>query len=144
MSIEGYSQRELKLKTEFKIDEYISLREEFPDRVPDLLSVASMSKERIYSANKAPILLQEELNKFGLDFNCFVGVLDGSEKAIDHFCMNCIKAIANREKLKKKKAGVVGLGEAISDRLLNYLIGVITEIIFVKKNHDSRFFSYLD
>lgn len=117
------------LLNEFSIDSYLSLRKLYPDRNPPLQMFIGEGDTFLFAGIDIAFQREEEFAQHGITIEHYIGTLDGNENDIDKLCVDCLKALSERERLSKENSHVVGRGEAIGDAFINFIIGVIFESI---------------
>lgn len=127
------------LEEDFKIDDYLELRERFPDADPHF-AIFGHGYDH---------LLGLDLEKFGIssydyhlicpqidcDLDNDAGCLSKEElvQVVDSICRQTLKAISDRQKIVSKSAHAIANGEAISDALIDAIIASLLEWIALYK-----------
>ena len=117
------------LTSNFKIDDYLEMRRRFPGEDSGLWMVLAHGETIVPRGIEYAISLEPEFKKFDLNLMHLLGVLDGDTMDIDQLCLECLKAISEREKLEATEAHAVANGTVIGDALIDFLIGAILESI---------------
>ena len=122
-------QLEAALTNSFSIDDYLELRRRFPENDSPLWMVMSSDHSSPSFGLDFAFQLEDELTKFHIPVEMFLGTLDGDSGHIDLLCLTTLEALSRREKLGLENAHAVASGLAIGDALVDFLCGTVLECI---------------
>ncbi len=117
------------LESNFRLSDYLELRERFPEADSPFWFVMSTDTFNMPSSFDYMFLLKPELDKFGINHAAFRGALDGQSPDMDEFCLGILRAIDHRESINKNRTHAVSSGLAISDAFINFLACLLTELL---------------
>jgi predicted DNA-binding transcriptional regulator AlpA len=117
------------LENSFTIDDYLELRNRFPDEDTAIWMVMGSNESSPSFGMDFTYQLEQEFKQFDLPVELFLGVLDGDKGYLDLLCLRLLEALSRREKLTKQNPHAVATNLAIGDALVDFLIGAVLESV---------------
>jgi hypothetical protein len=139
----GFEKLIAELNKDFGIVTYLKLRADYPDQDPAFYNIVEGRNERHFSKLKQGLIELNNLNFKNINIDNYFKMLDGDVKAIDKLCLDCLKAILNRNISVAENSQSVSLGLAISDQMINFLISAIVESCSIYKIEPTNSFQVL-
>jgi hypothetical protein len=111
----GFNELSKEYKKNPSIENYLKLRRDHPDGEIEVSILGGIEQLEYMEA---------ELERFGIDAMLFAGLLDADRGAISEVALILLEKLVERDReLKKGKTHLARRGEAIPDKLVDWIIG---------------------